>query len=223
MATVKTLARKKFVRIACAGWTAFAVLMAQGGTVAYWPMVMDPETGGTSRKVADASGNGYDLKVYLTDVQVTNTTEVAFTRPPNGPADVTAASCVEIVNGTSLTVQPFQRGTADQSQTSDPLVLATGLCHDFTIEGYMYVKSLKHTASYRDTLIAFSGVNGTGDWMWYLDETAQNSNKRNVVVTIRGGGPYVASGGVLATIDDSEILGGWHHYALVFKFDENGS
>ena len=74
-----------------------------------------------------------------------------------------------------------------------------------------------------DTIIAFSGVNGNGDWLWNLTETAQNSNKRNVVVTIRGGGPYLANGGVLATIDDSEILGGWHHYALVFKFDENGS
>ena len=213
--------RNALVRIACAGWTAFAVLMAQGGTVAYWPMVMDPATGGTARKIADVSGNNYSLDVMLSDAQVVNTTEGAFSRPPNGPSDVTAASCVEMVDGTSLTVQPFQRGTGTQSQTSDPLVLAMGLRHDFTIEGYMYVKSLKHAQdNNRDTLIAFSGVNGNGDWLWNLTETAQNSNKRNVVVTIRSTGPSVANSGILATIDDSEILGGWHHYALVFKFNE---
>ena len=210
--------------IACAGLTAFVVSLAQGGTVAYWPMVMDPATGGTARKIADASGNNYALDVMLTDVQAVNTADGSFSRPPNGPSDVTSANCVELVDGTSLTVQPFQRGTGTQSQTSDPLVLATGLRHDFTIEGYMYVKSLKHAQdNNRDTIIAFSGVNGSGDWLWNLTETAQNSNTRNVVVTIRGGGPYVENSGVLGTIDDSEILGGWHHYALVFKFNEDGS
>ena len=223
MATVKTLARKKFVRIACAGWTALAVSLAQGGTVAYWPMVMDPATGGTARKIADVSGNNYSLDVMLSDAQAVNTTEGAFSRPPNGPSDVTSASCVELVNGTSLTVQPFQRGTGTQSQTSDPLVLAMGLRHDFTIEGYMYVKSLKHAQdNNRDTIIAFSGMNGNGDWIWNLTETAQNSNMRNVVVAIRGNGPSVANSGILATIDDGEILGGWHHYALVFKLNEGG-
>ena len=108
--------KKALVQIACVGWTALAVSLAHGTTIAYWPMVMDPATGGTSRKVADASGNGYDLKVYLTDVQVTNTTDVAFSRPPNGPADVTASSCVEINNGTSLTVFPVYRGSSSQSR-----------------------------------------------------------------------------------------------------------
>lgn len=221
MATVKTLAGKKFVRIACAGLVAFAVSLTQGGTVAYWPMVMDPATGGTARKVADVSGNGYDLDVKLKDTQAVNTAEGSFSRPPNGPSDVTAASCVEMVNGTSLTTQPFQRGTGTENQTSDPLVLATGLRHDFTIEGYMYVKSLKHAQdNNRDTIIAFSGMNGNGDWIWNLTETAQNSNMRNVVVAIRGNGPSVSNSGILATIDDGEILGGWHHYALVFKFNE---
>ena len=223
MATVKTLAEKSFARIACAGLVAFAVSLAQGGTVAYWPMVMDPATGGTARKVADVSGNNYSLDVMLSDAQVVNTTEGAFSRPPDGPSDVTAASCVEMVNGTSLTVQPFQRGTGTQSQTSDPLVLAMGLRHDFTIEGYMYVKSLKHAQdNNRDTIIAFSGVNGTGDWLWNLTETAPNSNKRNVVVTLRKNNA-IANSGVLATVDDDEILGGWHHYALVFTFNEAGS
>ena len=208
-----------YMQIACAGLMAFAVSFAQGGTVAYWPMVMDPATGGTSRKVADVSGNDYTLDVMLVDSQVTNTSDVAFSRPPNGPFEVTAASCVETVNGTSLTTHPFQRGTGNESQTSDPLILAMGLRHDFTIEGYMYVKSLKHTASNRDTVIAFSGKKGSGDWLWYLDETAQNSNTRNVVVSIRAG-DGVDNSGVLGTIDDSEILGGWHHYALVFKFNE---
>jgi len=208
-----------YMQIACAGLMALAVSFAQGGTVAYWPMVMDPETGGTSRKVADVSGNDYTLDVMLVDSQVTNTSDVAFSRPPNGPSEVTAASCVETVNGTSLTTHPFQRGTGNESQTSDPLILAMGLRHDFTIEGYMYVKSLKHTTSNRDTVIAFSGKKGSGDWLWYLDETAQNSNTRNVVVSIRAG-DGVDNSGVLGTIDDSEILGGWHHYALVFKFNE---
>ena len=215
--------RKALVQIMCAGWTALTVSLAQGGTVAYWPMVMDPATGGTARKIADVGGNNYTLDVMLSDAQAVNTTEGAFSRPPNGPSDVTAASCVELVDGTSLTVQPFQRGTANQNQTSDPLVLAMGLRHDFTIEGYMYVKSLKHAQdNNRDTIIAFSGVNGNGDWLWNLTETAQNSNKRNVVVTIRSTGPSVANSGILATIDDSEMLGGWHHYALVFKFNEGG-
>ena len=210
-----------YIQIACAGLTAFAVSLAQGGTVAYWPMEMDPATGGTARKVADVSGNGYDLDVKLKDTQAVNTAEGSFSRPPNGPSDVTAASCVEMVNGTSLTVQPFQRGTGTENQTSDPLVLATGLRHDFTIEGYMYVKSLKHAQdNNRDTIIAFSGMNGNGDWIWNLTETAQNSNMRNVMVAIRGNGPSVANSGILATIDDGEILGGWHHYALVFKFNE---
>ena len=186
-------------------------------------MVMDPATGGTSRKVADVSGNNYTLDVKLDDGQVTNTSDVAFSRPPNGPSDVTAASCVELVDGTSLTTQPFQRGTSTQSQTSDSLILAMGLRHDFTIEGYMYVKSLKHAQdNNRDTIIAFSGVNGTGDWIWNLTETAQNSNTRQVKVMIRNG-DNVENDGVLGTIDDSEILGGWHHYALVFKFNEANS
>ena len=213
---------KRLAQVVCVASVVLTALFAQGGTVAYWPMVMDLETGGTARKVADASGNNYSLDVKLTDAQVTNTSEVVFSRPPNGPSDVTAASCVEIVNGTSLTTLPFQRGTGSQSQTSDPLVLAMGLRHDFTIEGYMYVKSLKHTASDRDTIIAFSGVNGSGDWIWNLTETASNSNKRNVVVVIRSG-DTVADSGILASIDDSEILGGWHHYALVFKFNEANS
>ena len=93
-----------YIQIACAGLAAFAVSLAQGGTVAYWPMVMDPATGGTARKVADVSGNNYTLNVMLSDAQVVNTTEGAFSRPPNGPSDVTAASCVEMVDGTSLTV-----------------------------------------------------------------------------------------------------------------------
>ena len=211
-----------YIQIACVGLTVFAVSLAQGGTVAYWPMVMDPATGGTNRKVADVSGNNYTLNVTLTDAQMTNTSAIAFSCPPNGPSGVTAASCVETVNGTSLTTQPFQRGTGTQSQTSDPLVLAMGLRHDFTIEGYMYVKSLKHPASDPDTIIAFSGVNGSGDWLWNLTETAQNSNTRNVKVMTRAGNA-VENGGVLSTIDDSEILGGWHHYALVFKFNEDGS
>ena len=84
-----------YVQIACAGLTAFAVSLAQGGTVAYWPMVMDPATGGTARKVADVSGNNYSLDVMLSDAQAVNTTEGAFSRPPNGPSDVTSASCVE--------------------------------------------------------------------------------------------------------------------------------
>ena len=208
-----------YMQIACAGLMAFAVSFAQGGTVAYWPMVMDPATGGTSRKVADASGNNYTLDVKLDDSQVTNTSAIAFSCPPNGPSEITAASCVETVNGTSLTTHPFQRGTGNGSQTSDPLVLAMGLRHDFTIEGYMYVKSLKHPTSNSDTVIAFSGKNGSGDWIWSLTETTQNSNTRNVVVSIRAG-DVVDNSGVLGTIDDSEILGGWHHYALVFKFNE---
>ena len=211
--------KKAFVQIVFAGLVALAVSLAHGTTIAYWPMVMDPATGGTSRKVADVSGNDYTLDVMLVDSQVTNTSDVAFSRPPNGPSEVTAASCVETVNGTSLTTHPFQRGTGNESQTSDPLILAMGLRHDFTIEGYMYVKSLKHTTSNRDTVIAFSGKKGSGDWLWYLDETAQNSNTRNVVVSIRAG-DGVDNSGVLGTIDDSEILGGWHHYALVFKFNE---
>lgn len=214
-----------YVQIACVGLAAFAVSLAQGGTVAYWPMVMDPATGGTSRKVADASGNGYDLYVALDDGQVTNTSDVAFSCPPNGPSGVTAASCVETVNGTSLTTAPFKRGTGDKNngQTTDPLILATGLRHDFTIEGYMYVKSLKHPASDPDTIIAFSGIDGRGDWLWNLTETSQNSNTRDVKVMIRGGGPTVDGDGILAKIADDEILGGWHHYALVFKFNEDGS
>jgi len=46
----------KNVRVACVGLAALVAFMAQGGTVAYWPMVMDPATGGTSRKVADVAG-----------------------------------------------------------------------------------------------------------------------------------------------------------------------
>ena len=211
--------KKALVQIVCAGVTVLAVSLARGGTVAYWPMVMDPATGGTSRKIADVSGNNYTLNVKLSDAQVANTSEGAFARPPNGPADVTASSCVEINNGTSLTVAPFDRGSGSQNQTSDALILAMGLRHDFTIEGYMYVKSLKHVENDRDTHIAFSGVNGTGDWMWYMLEPTQNSNTRKVVVALRKDN-NIENSGVLATIDDNEILGGWHHYALVFKFNE---
>ena len=214
--------KKALVQTVCAGVAVLAVSLARGGTVAYWPMVMDPATGGTSREIADVAGNHYDLKVNLSDAQVVNTSEGVFSRPPNGPADVTASSCVEINNGTSLTVFPFYRGSSSQSQTSDSLILAMGLRHDFTIEGYMYVKSLKHPASDADTIIAFSGVNGTGDWLWNLTEPTQNSNTRYVKVMIRSGNA-VENSGILAMIDDAEILGGWHHYALVFKFDENGS
>ena len=214
--------KKALVQTVCAGVAVLAESLAWGGTVAYWPMVMDPATGGTSREIADVAGNHYDLKVNLSDAQVVNTSEGAFSRPPNGPADVTASSCVEINNGTSLTAFPFYRGSSSQSQTSDALILAMGLRHDFTIEGYMYVKSLKHPASDADTIIAFSGVNGTGDWLWNLTEPTPNSNTRYVKVMIRSGN-VVENSGILATIDDAEILGGWHHYALVFKFDENGS
>ena len=211
---------KSFAQVVCAGVAILTVSLAQGGTVAYWPMVMDPATGGNTRTIADESGNGYTLKVNLADADVTNTSEGAFSRPPNGPDDVTASSCVEINKGTSLTKYPFYRGDGSSDKTSDPLILAMGLLHDFTIEGYMYVKSLKHTESNRDTCIAFSGMNGNGDWLWSLTETAQNSNKRDVTVSIRGGGPGVDNSGILCTIDDNEILGGWHHYALVFKFNE---
>ena len=207
--------------IACVGLTAFAVSFAQGGTVAYWPMVRDPATGGTDRKITDAGGSGYALDVNLTDAQVTNTSAIAFSRPPNGPSEVTAASCVEVVNGTSLKTAPFQRGTGTQSQTSDPLFLAMGLRNDFTIEGYMYIKSLRH-GNNADTGIVFSGVNGTGDWTWYLVEPTKNSNTRQVVVALRKNN-NIDNGGILTTIDDNEILGGWHHYALVFKFNEDGS
>ena len=211
---------KSFVKVVCAGWAVLTVLLAQGGTVAYWPMVMDPATGGNTRTIADASGNNNLLKVNLSDEQVANTSEGAFSRPPNGPDDVTASSCVEINDGTSLTAFPFHLGSGEQRQTTNSLILAMGLRHDFTIEGYMYVKSLKHPETNPDTIIAFSGMNGTGDWIWSLDETAQNSNMRTVNVIIRGGGSTVDNGGILCTIKDNEILGGWHHYALVFKFNE---
>lgn len=211
---------KSFAQVVCAGVAILAASLAQGKTVAYWPMVMDPATGGNTRTIADASGNNYSLKVNLSDEQVANTSEGVFSRPPNGPVDVTASSCVEITDGTSLTKYPFYRGDGRSDQTSDPLILKMGLRHDFTIEGYMYVKSLKHTESNRDTGIAFSGMNGNGDWLWSLTETAQNSNKRDVTVSIRGAGPGVDNSGILCTIDDNEILRGWHHYALVFKFNE---
>ena len=215
---------KSLVRIVCTGVAILTASLAQGGTVAYWPMVMDPATGGTSRKIADASGNNNELNVNLTDAQATNSSDVAFSRPPNGPADVTASSCAEIDNGTSLTVIPFYRGSQQQKQTSDPLILAMGLRHDFTIEGYMYVKSMKHTAEVRDTFIAFSGLDGTGDWMWYMLETENGSNKRQVIVCPRKTNiGTVENSGVLAVIDDNELLGGWHHYALVFKFNEANS
>ena len=212
---------RMFLQIACTGWSVLTILLAQAGTVAYWPMEMNPATGGTSRKITDASGNGYDLDVKLDDAQAVNTSDVAFSRPPNGPADVTASNCAEINNGTTLTTAPFMRGTGNKTQTTDPLVLATGLRHDFTVEGYMYVKSLKHGTA-ADTIIAFSGVNGTGDWLWNLTEPTANSNTRQVKVLIRSGNNLFGSG-ILATIDDSEILGSWHHYALVFKFDEANS
>ena len=211
---------KSFAQVVCAGVAIMTAPLARGGTVAYWPMEMNPATGGTSRTIADASGNNYTLEVKLTDAEVTNSTDVAFSRPPNGPAEVTASSCAEIVNGTSLTKSPFWRGSGDQSQTSDSLIRAMGLRHDFTIEGYMYVKSLKHVPVPADaeTIIAYSGVDGTGDWMWYMLETGNGSNKRKVILK-----PRKSDLLVLATIDDAEILGGWHHYSLVFKFDEDGS
>lgn len=108
--------KKALVQTVCAGVAVLAVSLAWGGTVAYWPMVMDPATGGTSREIADVAGNHYDLKVNLSDAQVVNTSEGVFSRPPNGPADVTASSCVEINNGTSLTVFPFYRGSSSQSR-----------------------------------------------------------------------------------------------------------
>ena len=94
--------KKALVQIACAGVTVLAASLARGGTVAYWPMVMDPATGGTSRKIADVSGNNYTLNVKLSDAQVVNTSEGAFSRPPNGPAEVTASSCVEIKKRSGL-------------------------------------------------------------------------------------------------------------------------
>jgi len=72
-----------------AGAAAFAACFAQGDTVAYWPMVLNPETGGKNRTIADASGNGYDLTSALTDEQATNTADIPFAYPPNGPSDVT--------------------------------------------------------------------------------------------------------------------------------------
>ena len=55
--------KKALVQIACVGITTFAVSLAKGGTIAYWPMVMDPATGGASRRIADASGNDLKLNV----------------------------------------------------------------------------------------------------------------------------------------------------------------
>ena len=52
---------KRLAQVVCVASVVLAALFAQGGTVAYWPMVMDPETGGTARKVADASGNNYPI------------------------------------------------------------------------------------------------------------------------------------------------------------------
>ena len=213
---------KGIASLVLTGAAVFAASFAQGETVAYWPMTLDPATGGTSRMIEDASGNGYDLKVALTDAQAKNTEDIPFAYPPNGPSDVTISSCAETLNGTTIGVNAFERGTSEKDkQTSDPLVLAMGLRADFTIEGYMYVKSMKHGDN-ADTIIAFSGVNGTGDWIWNLTEPTKDCNTRNVVVSLRKGAAP-DNGGVLATINDSEIVGGWHHYALVFKYDVNGS
>ena len=208
----------KFCRAVVAIGMSIAAFLAQGETVAYWPMALDPATGGTSRKIADESGNGYDLNVELTDAQAANTADIPFAYPPNGPSDVTISSCAETLNGTTIGTSAFTRGTSSQSQTSDPLVLALGLRRSFTIEGYMYVKSMKHGDKV-DTIIVFSGVNGNSDWIWNLTEPTENSNTRQVKIEMRGGGAGPANGGVLATINDSEIVGGWHHYALVFKFN----
>lgn len=210
--------RTRFGSIACAGAMALFAFLAQAKTVAYWPMVMNPATGGDARKIADASGNNYDLNVLLTDTQAVNADEIPFAHPPNGPADVTVANCVEIIDGTTIVSSVFTRGTGSQAETTkDPLVLALGLNHDFTLEGYMYVKTLKH-GDKADTVIAFSGVNGTGDWIWNLTEPTANSNTRQVILATRNG-DGLSSSGVLATIEDREIVGGWHHYALVFNFD----
>lgn len=211
----------KLGRFAVAGVVSLAAWFAQGGTVAYWPMVLNPETGGTSRTIVDVSGNGYDLKSALSDAQAVNTDAIPFACPPNGPSGTTISKCVEILNGTSIGVNAFERGTSAQT-TSDPLVLALGFLHDFTIEGYMYVKSMKHGDN-ADTIICFNGVNGSGDWIWNLTEPKANSNTRQVTISMRGGGGGAGNGGVLATIDDSEIVGGWHHYALVFKYNEGSS
>ena len=213
--------KMKTLSFVCAGATALFAFLAQAKTVAYWPMVLDPATGGTSRKIADASGNDYDLNVALSDEQAANTEVIPFAYPPNGPSDVTISSCAEILEGTKVTVNAFERGTS-ATQTVDPLILAMGLLNDFTIEGYMYVKSMKHATSNADTIIAFSGMSGSGDWIWNLTEPTKDSNTRNVVVSIRSGNK-VGNSGVLTTIDDDEILGGWHHYALVFKFNVDGS
>ncbi|HRR34307.1 MAG TPA: hypothetical protein P5026_09430 [Kiritimatiellia bacterium] len=204
---------------ACMVFLTTAVVMAD--TVAYWPMVFDPATGGTSRQIKDATANHYDLAVKLSDAQAVNTSEIPFSRPPNGPPDVTISDCVEINNGTTITTDAFSRGTGTQTQTTDPLILAMGLCGDFTIEGYMYVKSLKHGDG-ADTIIAFSGMNGNSDWIWNLTEPVTNSNTRQVKVVMRAGSG-VENGGVLATINDSDIVGGWHHYALTFRFNEGSN
>ena len=47
---------KSFVKVVCAGWAVLTVSLAQGGTVAYWPMVMDPATGGI-RKLSHLTCN----------------------------------------------------------------------------------------------------------------------------------------------------------------------
>ena len=216
----KEIKKMKILSFVCAGATALFTFLAQAETVAYWPMVLDPETGGTSRTITDASGNDYDLNVALSDAQAVNTDEIPFAYPPNGPADVTISSCAEILNGTKTVANAFMRGTGNATETKDPLILAMGLCHDFTIEGYMYVKSMRHGDN-ADTVIVYSGMSGNGDWIWNLTEPTKGSNTRNVVVLIRSGNK-VENDGVLTTIDDDEILGGWHHYALVFKFNVDG-
>ena len=212
--------RTRFGSIVCAGAMALFAFLAQAGTVAYWPMTMNPATGGTDRRIADVAGNGCDLNVQLTDVQAANTDEIPFAHPPNGPAEITISSCAEILDGTKLEATAFMRGTGDQTKTTtDPAILALGLRHDFTLEGYMYVKSLQHGIG-KGTIFVFSGVNGKGDWMCSLLEPTANSNTRQVKIQVRGGGAAPGNGGVLATIDDADILGGWHHYAIVFKFNE---
>lgn len=195
-----------------------SVLSLQAGTVAYWPMELDPATGGTSRMVRDRSGNGYGLGLDLSDQLLAATDVIPCVYPPNGPSDITISSCAEILdNSHAITTNAFIRGSRAQTQTADPLILALGLRHDFTVEGYLFVKSLKHGNGV-DTIILFSGVNGSGDWIWNFTEPSLNSNTRQVTVVERTA--EVNGSKVLCTIPDADIVGAWHHYALTFKFDD---
>ena len=58
---------KRHAQLIFVGAVALTALFAQGGTVAYWPMELNPATGGTARTIADVSGHGYDLKSELSD------------------------------------------------------------------------------------------------------------------------------------------------------------